>query len=64
MATVDAAGARLFIDDASVRALGKKSSAVLERINDVAMRLSGISEDETEALSGNSQTGSVGSSTD
>ncbi|MEU6552119.1 phage tail assembly chaperone [Streptomyces sp. NPDC046915] len=51
---VDEAGDRLFTDqDAS--ALGAKSGTVIDRLYDVAARLSGLSEEEKEALEGNSE---------
>jgi hypothetical protein len=50
---VDELGARLFTDqDAS--ALGGKSGTVIDRLYDVAARLSGLSEEERDALEGNS----------
>jgi hypothetical protein len=52
---VDEAGERLFADqDAS--ALGAKNGSVIDRLYDVAARLSGLSEEEKEALEGNSET--------
>lgn len=64
---VDEAGERLFRDgDASE--LGAKNGAVIDRLYDVASRLSGLSEDEQEALEGNSDpaesAGSTSSSLD
>jgi len=45
----DEAGERLFTD-ADVKALGKKSATALQRVFDVAQRLSGISGDDVEEL--------------
>ena len=54
---VDEAGERLFTDqDAS--ALGAKNGAVIDRLYDVAARLSGLSEEEKAELEGNSETAS------
>ena len=53
---VDESGARIFSDD-DVRALSKKSSAALQRVYDVAMRLSGLSSSDMEELTKNSQNG-------
>ena len=51
---VDEAGERLFSDqDAS--ALGAKNGAVIDRLYDVASRLSGLSEEEKKELEGNSE---------
>jgi len=51
---VDEAGERLFTDqDAS--ALGAKNGSVIDRLYDVASRLSGLSEDEKAELEGNSE---------
>lgn len=53
---VDEAGARIFTDD-DVKALSKKSSAALQRVYDVAMRLSGLSSQDMEDLTKNSANG-------
>ncbi|MEV6737873.1 phage tail assembly chaperone [Streptomyces sp. NPDC051104] len=51
---VDEAGERLFTDqDAS--ALGAKNGAVIDRLYDVASRLSGLSEEEKAQMEGNSE---------
>jgi hypothetical protein len=53
---VDEAGERLFTDqDAPV--LGAKNGAVLDRLYDIASRLSGLSEEEKAELEGNSEAG-------
>ncbi len=52
LALCDEAGKRLF-DDADVRALGKKSSKVLDRLVGIAMRLSGIGKKAQEEAEGN-----------
>lgn len=54
LAAVDAAGKRVFIGLKGSELL-TKNSAILERIGEVAMRLSGIGEEEMEAISGNSK---------
>lgn len=53
---VDPAGQLLF-SDADIEALGDKSAAALERIFDVARDLSGLSEQDTEELLKNSESG-------
>lgn len=53
LAAVDSAGQRVFTD-AVAGSLMKKNSAILERIADAAMRLSGIGDDEMATVSGNS----------
>lgn len=50
---VDEQGKRLFQGDAVVRRLGEKSAVALQRVCDVAMRLSGMSEDDQKELTGN-----------
>lgn len=52
-ALVDDNGVRLFTDK-DVDALGKKNAKVLDRLWDVAARLSGISDEEQEEIEGNS----------
>jgi hypothetical protein len=47
-------GARLF-DDADVGALGRKSAAALQRVFDVAQRLSGLSPQDVDELTKNSE---------
>lgn len=49
---VDESGARLF-DSTDVEALGRKSSAALKRVADVASRLNRIGEKDLEDLKGN-----------
>jgi hypothetical protein len=49
---VDDAGERLFTDD-DVAELGKLSAGALSRVYNVAARLSGITADDLEELSGN-----------
>lgn len=46
---VDEQGARVF-SDADVKALGAKSAAALQRVFNVAMRLSGLSDQDVESL--------------
>jgi hypothetical protein len=50
---VDEEGARIF-SDRDVEALGKKSAAALNRVFEVAQRLSGITDDDVEELAKNS----------
>jgi hypothetical protein len=51
---IDESGERLFTDqDAS--ALGAKNGAVIDRLYDIASRLSGLSEDEKKEMEGNSE---------
>jgi len=57
----DATGARIFTDD-DAPALGRKSAAAINRIYEVAARLSGITEDDVEELLGNSPRGRSGAS--
>lgn len=49
MACVDAEGARLFTDS-DVEALGGKSAAAMERVFDVARKLSGLTDGDVEEL--------------
>jgi hypothetical protein len=53
---VDENGERLFTDKEVVK-LGKKSAAALDRVYEVATRLSKISKDDIEDLKGNSESG-------
>lgn len=53
LAVVDEAGQRLFTDS-EVEVLGGKSGAALDRVYSVAQRLSGLTEQEVQALEGNS----------
>lgn len=59
---VDAAGKRVFRDD-QIGELSAKSAAALERIFSVGQRLSGLSDEAVEALAGNSDGQSDGSTT-
>jgi hypothetical protein len=52
---VDEAGERLFTDQ-DAPALGAKNGAVIDRLYDVASRLSGLSEEEKAEMEGNSET--------
>lgn len=52
LTTCDEDGNRLF-EDADVIELGKKSASALQRIFDVAQRLSGLTKDELKALEKN-----------
>ncbi len=49
LSVVDGEGNRLFTDEDAI-ALGDKSAAALERVFDVARKLSGLSEDDVEEL--------------
>lgn len=51
---VDEAGKRIF-DDADIPALAQKSAAALNRVYEVAQRLSGISQDDVDELTKNSE---------
>lgn len=55
LAACDESGAPLFSEQ-QARTLAKKNSKILERIGDVASRLSGIGEEEIATVSGNSLT--------
>ncbi|AVH57889.1 MULTISPECIES: hypothetical protein [Streptomyces] len=50
---VDAEGKQLFRSAAEVKRLGEKSAAALQRVCDVATRLSRMSEDDVQDLAGN-----------
>lgn len=50
---VDENGKRLFQGDAVVRRLGEKSAQALTRVAEVASRLSGLSDDDVQELTGN-----------
>lgn len=52
-ACIDGAGNRLFSDN-DINVLGLKSAVALERVYNVAARLSAISDDDVEKLAGNS----------
>lgn len=61
LATIDESGKRIFSSE-HVVILGTKSAAALNRVYDVAARLSGISDTDMDELSGNSEaTASAGS---
>jgi hypothetical protein len=51
---IDEAGERLFTDQ-DAPALGAKNGSVIDRLYDVAARLSGLSEEEKQELEGNSE---------
>jgi hypothetical protein len=51
---IDEAGERLFTDQ-DAPALGAKNGAVIDRLYDIASRLSGLSEDEKKEMEGNSE---------
>lgn len=50
---VDGDGKRMFRSDAEVRRLGEKSAEALQVVCDVAMRLSGMTEEDVDELTGN-----------
>ena len=52
LSVVDADGKRLF-SDSDIKALGMKSAVALQRVFDVAQRLSGITETDVEELAKN-----------
>ncbi|MHC3391293.1 hypothetical protein ACLQ2E_17835 [Streptomyces lavendulocolor] len=56
-AIVDENGKRMFRSEAETRRLGEKSATALQRVCDVAMRLSGLTEDDQAELLGNSEPG-------
>ena len=63
MTVIDEDGCRLF-DDRDVRALGEKSGSVLDRLFDVARRLSGMTEADVNAIAedfGDARSGDSGS---
>ena len=63
MCVIDEDGCRLF-DDRDVRALGEKSGSVLDRLFDVARRLSGMTEADVNAIAedfGDARSGDSGS---
>lgn len=61
LCVVDEKGERLFTD-ADVKALGGKSAAALQRVFDVASRLSGLGEEDIEELEKNLDAGRNGDS--
>jgi len=62
MAMVDEQGERVF-RDGDVEELGQKSGAALQRVFQVAQRLSGLSNEDIEELTKNSEDGQSGDST-
>lgn len=56
LCVVDAEGKRIFADE-DIPALGKKSGAALERVFEVARKLSGLRNEDIEELAGNSNSG-------
>jgi hypothetical protein len=50
---VDEGGKRMFRSDAEVKRLGEKSGIALDRVAEVASRLSGLSDEDLEELTGN-----------
>lgn len=58
---VDSDGKRLFADD-DIESIGEKNAAIIERLQDVAIRLSGMGRDveELEKNSGSSQSADSG----
>jgi hypothetical protein len=50
---VDADGKNLFRSTAEVKRLSEKSAEALQRVCDVAMRLSGLTEEDQDELTGN-----------
>jgi hypothetical protein len=52
---VDEAGTRLFSDD-DIPALASKSAAALNRVYEVAQRLSGVTDEDVDELTKNSET--------
>jgi hypothetical protein len=62
LTAVDESGERIF-SDGDVKALGDKSAAALERVFDVARKLSGLSEDDVEELAGDFDDAPNGDST-
>lgn len=61
LALVDDAGERLFADK-DVEALGRKNSKVIDRLWDVAARLSGLTDEEQDEIEGNSDAALSGDS--
>jgi hypothetical protein len=59
LAVCDEAGAPL-LKPSDLAQLGKKSAAIVDRLFDVAARLSGITKDETEKTEGKSSAPSAG----
>ncbi|HVK21368.1 MAG TPA: hypothetical protein VM677_08410 [Actinokineospora sp.] len=62
LSIVDDTGELMF-GDRDIKALGEKAAAPIQRIYDVARRLSGLTEDDVEELAGNSDAEASGNST-
>lgn len=58
---IDDSGALLF-DESDVKRLAKKSAAALQRVYDVAARLSGLTKEDIDELTKNSENGQSGNS--
>lgn len=56
ISVIDENGKRLFTNG-DIEALGKKSSSALQRVCQVAQRLSGLTQDDLEEMSKNSESG-------
>lgn len=56
LTVVDDAGEPIF-EPSDVRALGEKSAAAMDRVYEASMRISGLSSDDIEELTGNSEPG-------
>jgi hypothetical protein len=56
---VNESGTRIFTD-ADAAELGKKSARVINRLYDVAAKLSGLADEDVEELEGNSEAGQTG----
>lgn len=62
LACVDENGHRVF-GETDIMQLGEKSAAALQKVFDVASRLAGMSKEDVDTLTGNSETESGGSAT-
>jgi hypothetical protein len=62
LSVVDEQNNRIF-SDADVKALGQKSAVALQRVFEVAQRLSGLRNEDVEELAKNSENGQSGDST-
>ncbi|MEU0309785.1 hypothetical protein [Streptomyces cyaneofuscatus] len=60
---VDHAGNKMFRSVGEVRRLSEKNAEALQRVVDVANRLSGLTQEDVEELTGNSEPGQSDSST-
>lgn len=60
---VDQAGNKMFRSAGEIKRLSDKNAEALQRVVDVANRLSGLTEDDVEELTGNSEPGQSDSST-